>query len=102
MTREGARPYPNDGCIEAWLGNIFSEPDSADYWKLSPKGIFATYRGYQEDAEGSKKLLTLVFCQSKLHLSGMDYKAVRLLHFQGVIFHQTIEIQCRIQLKVTF
>lgn len=55
MTREGARPYPNDGCIEAWLGNIFSEPDSADYWKISPKGNFATYRGYQEDAEGSKK-----------------------------------------------
>jgi|LSQX01.1.fsa_nt_gb hypothetical protein len=55
MMHEGARPYPNNGCIETWLGNIFSEPDTADFWRFSPKGSFSVYRGYQEDVESSKK-----------------------------------------------
>lgn len=54
MTREGAQPYAHDGCIEAWLGNVFEAPDSADFWKLSPEGNFVVYRGYQEDANEHK------------------------------------------------
>lgn len=61
MMQEGVKPYPNNGCIEAWLGNIFSEPDAADFWRFSPKGSFSVYRGYQEDVESSKKAPGTVF-----------------------------------------
>jgi len=41
-----------NGNVETWLGKF--EPAGAghcDFWRASPKGMFITFRGYQEDEE---------------------------------------------------
>jgi len=50
MERENSRPYATDGLIEAWLGERQSkEAGHSDFWRASPQGEFATFRGYQDD-----------------------------------------------------
>ncbi len=61
MPNEGAEPYAYDGCIETWLGNIFSQPDFADFWRLSPSGHFISFRGYQEDNEEIRQFPGTIF-----------------------------------------
>ena len=44
--------YSHNGNVETWLGKF--EPAGAghcDFWRASPKGMFITFRGYQEDEE---------------------------------------------------
>lgn len=50
LERDGARPYPNNGCVETWLAELFREPDSCDFWRACPNGNFAIIRGYEDDA----------------------------------------------------
>ena len=80
MHRDGAVPYPYQGCVEAWLGNVFSQPDSADFWRVSPLGHFTTVRGYQEDTEKSKHIsgsvldfILLIWRVSEFLLYGYRY-----------------------------
>lgn len=54
MSTQGAAKYPNNGNIEAWLGSVYKEPESADFWIANPNGSFAVFRGYQEDTPGWK------------------------------------------------
>lgn len=50
-TRAEIAPYVNDGAIECWLGVEAGErnPAHADFWRVSPDGLFFLIRGYQED-----------------------------------------------------
>ena len=56
MVREGWRPYPLKGHIEAWTGrrtdeyNTPRDPQFADFWRASLKGQLYTIRGYTEDS----------------------------------------------------
>ncbi len=49
----GMRPV--DDAIECWIGpdsdGSFDRPDHHDFWRISPRGLFFTRRGYSEDAE---------------------------------------------------
>lgn len=52
-TRDGIRPYPQDGNIECWLGpdGEDRDPGHADFWRASPDAQFFLLRGYQEDSD---------------------------------------------------
>ncbi len=43
------RPYSTNGVIESWLGGSEADVGHADFWRASPSGHFATFRGYQDD-----------------------------------------------------
>ena len=59
---EGLGPYPNENCIEAWLGRpiprkIYDDPSYAEFWRASPSGQLYSIRGYGEDGVGETNSL---------------------------------------------
>jgi len=43
-------PYPLHGAVECSFASLHPEnPGSADFWRVSPKGLVYLWRGYQED-----------------------------------------------------
>ncbi|MBT2246890.1 helix-turn-helix domain-containing protein [Sphingobium sp. BHU LFT2] len=53
-TREGLRPYVEDGMLECWLGRpeterMFNDPAHSDFWRVSREGMAYLHRGYSED-----------------------------------------------------
>ena len=59
---EGLGPYPNENCIEAWLGRptprkIYDDPSYAEFWRASRSGQLYSIRGYGEDGVGETNSL---------------------------------------------
>ena len=50
LHREDAAPRPYEGCMELWLAESLDDPAVSDYWRASPEGNFALFRGYQDDS----------------------------------------------------
>jgi hypothetical protein len=49
LDRADKRSYSANGVIESWLGGSNADVGHADFWRASPSGHFATFRGYQDD-----------------------------------------------------
>jgi hypothetical protein len=60
VNRAPFTPKPVDNAVEFWRGpdtdGSYDTPAHHDFWRISPKGLFFTRRGYQEDGgfEGMK------------------------------------------------
>lgn len=56
MGRPEWLPYPFDDFVEAWIGrpvagrDVLQDPALSDYWRVSPRGLLYTIRGYSEDS----------------------------------------------------
>ena len=53
-TREGLRPYVEDGLLECWLGRPeidrnLNDPAHSDFWRVTREGLAYLHRGYDED-----------------------------------------------------
>ena len=57
-TREELKPYPHDGNVECWIGRTTQDrgPASADFWRVSPDGMFFLIRGYEEDGYKERQI----------------------------------------------
>ncbi|WP_417837319.1 RNA-binding domain-containing protein [Thalassospira tepidiphila] len=54
LNRPELAPYPEQDCVEAWLGQpnadrIFDDAAHCDFWRVAPDGKLYTRRGYSED-----------------------------------------------------
>ena len=81
-TREGIRSYIQDSNVECWLGRDRGERDAAhaDFWRVSPAGLFFLMRGYQEDSIEDQRIPGTAFSittptwrvgEALLHAAGM-------------------------------
>ena len=59
LSREGMRPYVQDGGLECFTATesperLLTDPSHADFWRAMPDGRLLLIRGYQEDANQDK------------------------------------------------
>ncbi len=57
-TKKELEPYPYDGNVECWIGGTIQNhgPASADFWRVSPDGMFFLIRGYEEDGYKERQI----------------------------------------------
>ena len=58
LTESDLKPYPYGGNVECWIGRTIQGdgPASADFWRVSPDGMFFLIRGYEEDGHEEKQI----------------------------------------------
>ena len=58
LTESDLKPYPYGGNVECWIGRTIQDdgPASADFWRVSPDGMFFLIRGYEEDGHEEKQI----------------------------------------------